>query len=391
MDSIPAGNDYSLVVVVGSYTGTTLVPDQYGQSAPFAVVAGKSTSVKLTAQPVPFSSTALIGKDLKSVVFNSSVFAIYGVDGGNLYSMTGNVFFNPPGSFTQAPAPAGTTINSLTNLSNSVWVNTSTGILQADSWPASVYTPGPGGNIIQSGMISGTAFYRTPRRFRRRNQPGGNNAPSWFTVDMTDGAVVQPVLDLTVSQGGDIDFGCFASGAGVFALGTDPLLAANPNLSYIRQTGAFVRVLNGGKNVFVTSVGLDDVSYPTDLYLGTVNGVYTTPVGPVTSLIGSGNTLTVTSAPLPLTSGHPFRKVTAVSYSSATVIPLYAALSNNMIVGTSFDGITVNPFSYPVPAVTLGTPNSISIVSDASSNVYLYIAGSEGLTVIPLVTIQLPS
>ncbi len=139
MDEVPAGSDYSLVVVFGSYTGTTLVPDQYGQSAPFAVVAGKSTSVKLTAQPVPFSSTALIGKDLKSVVFNSSVFAIYGVDGGNLYSMTGNVFFNPPGSFTQAPAPAGTTINSLTNLSNSVWVNTSTGILQAGSWPTSVY------------------------------------------------------------------------------------------------------------------------------------------------------------------------------------------------------------------------------------------------------------
>ncbi len=129
---------------------------------------------------------------------------------------------------------------------------------------------------------------------------------------MTDGTVVQPVLDLTVSQGGDIDFGCFASGAGVFALGTDPLLAANPNLSYIRQTGAFVRVLNGGKNMFVTSVGLDDVSYPTDLYLGTVNGVYTAPVTSVTSLIGSGNTLTVTSAPLPLTSGHPFRKVAAI-------------------------------------------------------------------------------
>ncbi len=141
LDTVPPGDGYTLVLTLGSYSGTTFVPVQYGQSAPFQVSAGKSTDVSLSMNAVPFSSTALVGTSINGLGDDppdSYSTALYATSSSSLY-----VEAQTPTApiFGQSAAPHRNrrrTINSLTVRSASSVRQTSGQILQ----PAStLYNP----------------------------------------------------------------------------------------------------------------------------------------------------------------------------------------------------------------------------------------------------------
>ena len=73
IDGVPPGDDYTLVLTLGSKTGAVFVPSGFGQSAAFRVSAGKSTSVNLSLvdlTAILAVPQALIGKNLTGVVFS---------------------------------------------------------------------------------------------------------------------------------------------------------------------------------------------------------------------------------------------------------------------------------------------------------------------------------
>ncbi len=163
---------------------------------------------------------------------------------------------------------------------------------------------------------------------------------SWFPIDMSDGTTIQPTFDFDFSNTGAVDYGYFATGAGVFSIGAG-LLGSSPTLSYIKSHAAFVKVNYGGRSLITTSLSLDNQANPTNLYLGTVDGIFSTPVAGLSSLVaaGTGGTVTVASPPLAGTAGHPYRRI-AVNTGSGTAI--YVGVSNNVLVGVKVDSTGID-------------------------------------------------
>ena len=311
-------------------------------------------------------------------------------DADTLYVDTSQTIDTPTfsGSF---PAPSGTPINSLSPLFNpsatapGAWVNGSTGILQFNSngQPAfsTPFSGAPAASVVQSGTYAAgnvtAVFYRTRSGLWGGTLPG-NPPPSWLNVDMTDGTVVQPVFDMAFLATGSSDFGLFSTGAGPYAIGSD-LLTGGADLNYLRTHGVYFPVQSSGVNRFVTCLAIDDPTSPANVYAGTVDGIYAAPISPIQALLTTGGTSAISSPPLESTSGHPFLKV-ASTYEYG--MSLYAGLSNNLIIaGPESGGLGVSTISLPVAAVCLGTPRAIMLAAQNGS-VYLYIAGSEGLSVV---------
>ncbi len=390
IDHVPAGTGYQLVLTLGTKpNGATYVPGSFAGSNTFTVTAGHETEVPLAV--VTTVSTVLntygmemnyddglLGHNVVGVACEPTSFTIAAAERSALYRGV-----SLPLSSTGGSLPPGATANSVSIGSGEFLVNTSSGIVPFDlisgtygsgtSFPQS---GSPTGKITESGYNSATATYL----YQREGGFGGKvRTTAWFDVDLSGGSGL-PTLDFAVNGAYGQTF--FATKIGTFAVSNEVFGAGNNNSDYIASYAGFFTIKRNDRRLFISSVALDGGGY---LYAGTRSGVYQASAGAVQTAIGikgqlvPGSTidLVVDAAGqvIPGTAGHPFRKVVG-SYLSSVV----AAISDTTLVVSGVgNGST---FVLPLAAVALGDVNGIAI--DPYGN-YLYVAGTEGLTEIPLV------
>lgn len=402
VNQVPAGDGYQMVLTLGSKPdGSTFVPGQFGTSESFNVTAGHRTDVSIgTVQTVAQAITAtfgttgqaptdasLLGKNLNSVTFSGTFLAAS--DGRHVYF--GDVTSGIPTTYLTFSAPAGANINSVSSADiggNSVeaWANTNQGVLEIypstqtliQTLPANP----PQGNTILSGAYPyGSGAYGVYFVGDRGLEGVDTTSQNWVDIPLSSSGSSFPVLDIAFpSSSLSYPYAYFATGFGVFGIDNKLLIPGDNNLSYIKGNAGFLRVYHNGSSLYVSSLSIYyDANGPNSLIVGTDDGIYVEPLTSLNPNIGQGTTDTITSSPLPGTSGFSFRKVDIGGYAGT---PNYwAGLCNDVIVLGATGSLST--LVLPVAAVTLGDLKSIRIYA-YGSYIYIAIAGTEGLTVVPL-------
>ena len=407
VQNVPAGPQYKLVLVLGTKDTSSgvFLPASYSQTqSAFAITANKDNVVALAApqalqgtdssgQPVPVQYD-LMGKNLTGATIANGYWAAS--TSNTLFAAIGSGLVNTSYS-TLTP---GGTINSLSAaspdpagyFSDEIWMNTTSGIVTFDPSNGQlppVPTGGPSTSVLMSGSYAiatrtgeDAVFYADKDGLGGVVFGGQINVPYWVTIPITD-VSVPPVLDFAfhvITTTGDTAY--FATKLGAFAVGSDVLSVGNNTLAYLLNHAAFFSVVDpNGNNPFINSLTLD--GFDTELYVGTNNGIYTATAADIDALVGAGSTpYRITSAPLSNTQGHAFKKLVAgpTGYSPAYWVGWSGgSFFYGQIGGTSTTIV-------PVAAVSLGTPQAIAIMHDyySSQYVFLMIAGSEGLSFVPL-------
>jgi len=417
VQNVPAGPQYKLVLVLGTKDTSSgvFLPATFSQTqSAFAITANKDNVVALAAPqsvqlidassglPVPVQYD-LIGKNLTgATVANNSNMYPY-----EMYwaaSTSNTLFAATTGSMVNTSyttVTPGRTINSLSSGSpdpvgavpQEIWMNTSGGIVTFD--PSNGQFPAlPLGGPSTAVLLSGSYYAMTAGQdvvyYADNNGLGGVvfggqiNVPYWVTIAIA-GVSEPPILDYAVPPSSSSgDYAYFATRLGAFAIGSDLLSSGNNTLTYLLNHAAFFTVVDpNGNNPFINSLAMD--LNDTTLYIATNNGIYTAAAANIDGLVGTGSAAyKITSAPLPGTTGHAFKKVleggTPASYYSALY---WVGWSRGTFVYGLAGGTSAT--TIPVAAVSLGTPQAVALMQDSdSSYVYLVIAGSEGLSFVPL-------
>jgi len=393
VENVPAGPQYSLVLVLGDKDSTTgvFLPGSYTQtSSTFTVTANAQNTVALSAPTTVTGIGAtgatvgvtydLLGDNLNGLtVANGSVATS---TSGTLFRATGS---GVPTAYTST-MPGGT-INSLSAVAptpssgtTEVWMNTSAGIVPTTAVPAG----GPTSGVLQSAtytaIYSTTSFY--PLLYRYDGGLGGTvyssilSTPVWVNIPFS-GSASPAVFDLATHAPSATPYqnAYVASARGAFGMSYTLLASANTTLStLLGQAGFFTVTDSSGNSPTINALSVDDFSAL--LYVGTNNGVYTTAISNVDNVVGTGSTYRITSAALTGTPGHAFRKVVTINAGNYSE---WAGLSEDAVY-YGHTGSTVTRI--PIAAVSLGAPREIALLLTGS--VYLVIAGSEGLSFVPI-------
>lgn len=384
VNHVPTGNGYKVVLTLGSKPdGATYVPGKFGMSDSFSVTANHETAVSIASVQTLNEVLGggdleydLLGKNLNSVVVVQYEGPVVGA------TDSGNFYFGGIDYFTTTTL-TGYTVNSVSgnDASSAFIVNTDRGMLQYYSYDGHAYDPdgvfalptAPTGSVVRSGgyydSVAGANvyYYVGPHSF------GGvvSGSSSWVNVDLGGSTAVQPVFDLSLGGGSSGALGFFATPVGAFAVSSNLVNSGSSisrDLDYITKNGNFFHVPTAEMNLFITSVAIDQ-SYSTDLYVGTIGGAY---YADVTSLNKPPDDAPIT-IPLSGSTGYFIRKVLAGPY--------LVALGNNLIFVYA-GGYSSSPAVIPVQGVTLGELRAIAVDTSYGD---IYIAGSKGITRIPLV------
>lgn len=397
IDHVPAGNGYSLVVTLGNKPdGSTFVPAEYGISSTFDVVAGHETSVNvgtlLTTQSLLVSSSAFqyapefLGKDMTGVVVSSG--AVVGVS-TQTSGFAGSGVAGIPTTYLSFSPNDGSSINSISYTPVQIgefWLNTSTGIKEFNynangGFYQQVFNlpPNePSQNVLQSGAYSISAtfpsygvFYQTDSGLSGVYDVIGANGPSgtWLDFNLPSSLANRPVPAFAISTTSLLTY--FATTDGAFAADYKILTPGNNNFAWISANAGFFSLTNGLSNLNMAALALSPLSSGEELYIGTNDGLYKVLSSYVS--VGSGQLVDLGGAAtvMPGSSGHPFKRV--VTAGSATT---YVAAASNHVMYLNKGG---SGQIIPLPAITLGTFKDVAMTST-----YVVVAGSEGLTYIPL-------
>jgi len=411
VQNVPAGPQYKLVLVLGTKDAGSgvFLPATYSQTqSAFVITANKDTVVAIAApqallgtdyngQPVPVEYD-LLGKNLIGATVASEYWAV----------ATSNTLFTGMNSETvntsYTTTTPGGTINSLSAASNDpvygyspfVWVNSTLGILTYDPYSETYSTTpalpsgGPNTTVLLSGSYyanqQDVVFYADSSGVGGTVYSSGAVSASWVTVPIT-GVSSPTVLDIAVpAANSTAQNAYFATKLGAFAISHNLLSSDNNTLTYLLSNAAFLTVVDpNGNNPFVNSLAIDPDPSSSDstLLVGTNNGIYTTAVSAVDLLVGTGSApYKITTAPLSDTQSHAFRRVVVgpLGYYSPY---FWVGWSGGSFFYGQIGGTSTS--SVPVAAVTLGTPRAIAIMFDyATYCVFLVIAGSEGLSFVPI-------
>lgn len=404
LDHIPAGNGYELVVTLGNKPdGSTYVPAEYGVSPQFDVVAGHETAVHIStllttqllfASPSTFTyAPEFLGRAVTGVV------VALGSDVGVSTSSAGFVGSGgggPPVTYLSFSPADGSSVNSISyaSLQNGAeyWLNTSTGIKeftynanggfyqQVFNLPPNE----PSKNVLQSGAYSiGSIipaygiFYQTNSGFSGIYDAVGANGPSgtWLDFALPSSLANRPVPAFAISTMNLLTY--FATSDGAFAADNKILTPGDNNFAWISSNAALFTLSNNQIALNIASFALAAVNSVEDLYIGTNDGLYKTQASNVNSLVGTGQSVDLTSVAtlLPGSSGHAYGKIATAAGATSTYVA--AASDHVMYLNTGGSGQII-----PLQAITLGTFRGVAIVSQTST--YVVVAGSEGLTYISL-------
>jgi len=410
VQNVPAGPQYKLVLVLGTKDAGSgvFLPATYSQTqSAFVIAANKENAVTLAAphatqetdingQPVAVNYD-LLGKNLTGATVANEYWA----------ASTSNTLFTGMNSETvntsYTTTTPGGTINSLSAASNDpvygyspfVWVNSTVGILTYDPYLQTYSTSplpsgGPGTAVLLSGSYyanqQDVVFYADSSSVGGTVYNSGSVSASWVTVPIT-GVSSPTVLDIAVpAANSTAQNAYFATKLGAFAISHNLLSSDNNTLTYLLSNAAFLTVVDpNGNNPFVNSLAIDPDPSSSDstLLVGTNNGIYTTAVSAVDLLVGTGSApYKITTAPLSDTQSHAFRRV-VVGPQGYYSPYFWVGWSGGSFFYGQIGGTSTS--SVPVSAVTLGTPRAIAIMYDSATYcVFLVIAGSEGLSFVPI-------
>jgi len=263
-------------------------------------------------------------------------------------------------------------------------MNTSAGVVPTSTIPSG----GPSSSVLQSLSYSGALRFDTIV-YRYDGGVGGATfgsspppAATWIAIPFS-GYSSPAVYDLAVHSAVLITPNpniYVASALGAFGFSYTLLSNASTTMNSLISQGGFFSVIDSsGNSPVINSLAVDDTNNL--LYVGTNNGVYTTAVSNVDNVVGTGQKYTITSSALAGTSGHAFSRVITFAFNFGNYSTTYwAGWSKSKFYYGQSTGTTS---SVPVASVSLGTPDGIGLIY-AGSNWYLVIAGSEGLSFVPI-------
>jgi len=326
---LPPGDDYRLVVAVGTASGTHFSTVKYGMSPTFSVQTGVETGVSMTLANISATYNASVGS-LKSLAVIGDT--IYAAASSSLYTGTSIATLS-----STAWDPSRGTVNSLSlgyhssPASYFPLVNTTNGVYDVTTLSAPVMKgdeieeietdngdPEANPGVLQSGSYDDVFFYQGERQF------GGltGTKSKWTKIELDiAGLSGKPIMDFFV-EGNPNDtaniYGFFATKfIGAFRIGKS-FIDSEPDITDVMDKDNPFFQFFGEDLPLIQALGYTGDT-PKTMYLGTKNGAYVTTASFSTSALGQSPTL------VPGTIGLDITKIVTRLESGTPVVAMLSA------------------------------------------------------------------